>query len=522
MIKDLILNSKDKLLIYVHIPFCKTKCHYCYYRSVVNHNGAYQREYIRKIIWELEYYKEVFEKRRNDIVSIYIGGGSPSELTKENLRLLLSAIHNIINIPSLSNLDQFTIELNPSIVEHKDCEKKISLMQKYGINRISYGVQSFDDEVLRRNNCSHRVHHIYRAINLAEQYKFPYNLDLIFGLLGASFDSGIRSVLAALDILPPQIEINSPMFYPRDYFKAIKNMREKPLTYLQQILLIQITYILFLKLRYGCSNYRYYRYSRDIHELSLKKEDISVYDQLQWGGSADVIGIGCSARSNNLKQNIISENICDVNKYIMNDSHLKFEKIHYNYLKLLDKEGVVKTFFKGRLIFPDFKGNYKNKTFKLNNSDNLYVAYLLSGIEMEVYHNALVSQYFYERAIELYPQNPLAYFCIIDLLIRNRKYNTVDYYIHRFPEARNSNRLLSVLFLIIEASRFTNNNPLGNIKKTVKKILLKQKVDLGNLDLKEYHYHKMQLPEDFLRYFLRLYNSLSKTVNANLGFRELL
>lgn len=204
------------------------------------------------------------------------------------------------------------------------------------------------------------------------------------------------------------------------------------------------------------------------------------------------------------------------------DSHSKFEKIHYNYWKSLNKGGVVKTFFKDRLIFPNFKGNYKNKTCKLNNSDNLYVAYLLSGIEMEIYHNAVVSQYFYKRAIEIYPQNPLAYFCIIDLLIRNRKYNTVDYYIHRFPEARNSNRLLSVLFLIIEASRFTNNNPLRNIKKTVKKILLKQKVDLSNLDLKEYHYHKMQLPEDALRYLFRSYNSLSKIVNVNFGLRELL
>lgn len=516
-IKDLILSSQDKLLVYIHIPFCKTKCHYCYYFTSFNHNEEYQRRYIRKIIWELEYYKEIFKKRRNDIIAIYIGGGTPSELTKENLMLLLSSIDKIIRPCELPNLVQFTMELNPSIVGQKECDAKMSIMKRYSVNRISYGVQTFNNEELKKNNCAHRVAQIYKAVHKAQENDFSYNLDLMFGLLGATFESGIENILATIDILPPQIQLNSPIYYTKNspFINQIEGNRGRLLTKGQQWLLVLLCRILFLKLRYGHTPYP------PSNELSLKKKDLNIFAPLQWNGLADVVGIGCSARSINLKNNIITQNLCDTEEYMKNTSHFKFEKINNNYRQLL-KRSVIDEFFKDRLAFPRFENNRKGKIFNLRSNSNLYMFLVLKGIEMEVFQNVLPSRYFYSEAIKIYPHNSLGYFCLIDLLIRKKKYRVARDYIQCFPENNNSNQLLSMLFLIVKGLRPHREQAIKNIEKLIREKLFKCGIDYNRLDIKEYHYKKLQIPEAYLHQLLNEYNFRKRNLGAEIPLREYL
>lgn len=128
---------KEKLGLYVHIPFCEKKCHYCDFLTFIGHDDKIE-QYVRYLIKEIEMYKD------NDYIldTIYIGGGTPSYLDDDKMVMILDEIKEVFE---LDENCEITIEMNPESVT----EEKIKSYLKAGINRFSMGVQSFDDEVLK-------------------------------------------------------------------------------------------------------------------------------------------------------------------------------------------------------------------------------------------------------------------------------------------------------------------------------------------------------------------------------------
>ena len=157
------------MYIYIHIPFCDCICSYCDFCKIL-----YNNKYINNYLDNLE--KEIINRYKNELIkSIYIGGGTPSSLSYQELERLF----NIIKIFKLDSNYEFTIECN---VNNLDINK-IKLFKDNGVNRVSLGVQSFNKEILTILNRSHSYKEVYNVINNLKNNNINnINIDLIYGV----------------------------------------------------------------------------------------------------------------------------------------------------------------------------------------------------------------------------------------------------------------------------------------------------------------------------------------------------
>ena len=157
------------MYIYIHIPFCDCICSYCDFCKIL-----YNNKYINNYLDNLE--KEIINRYKNELIkSLYIGGGTPSSLSYQELERLF----NIIKIFKLDNNYEFTIECN---VNNLDINK-IKLFKDNGVNRVSLGVQSFNKEILTILNRSHTYKEVYNVINNLKNNNINnINIDLIYGV----------------------------------------------------------------------------------------------------------------------------------------------------------------------------------------------------------------------------------------------------------------------------------------------------------------------------------------------------
>ena len=157
------------MYIYIHIPFCDCICSYCDFCKIL-----YNNKYINNYLDNLE--KEIRNRYKNELIkSLYIGGGTPSSLSYQELERLF----NIIKIFKLDSNYEFTIECN---VNNLDINK-IKLFKDNGVNRVSLGVQSFNKEILTILNRSHTYKEVYNVINNLKNNNIKnINIDLIYGV----------------------------------------------------------------------------------------------------------------------------------------------------------------------------------------------------------------------------------------------------------------------------------------------------------------------------------------------------
>ncbi|MCR5083184.1 MAG: radical SAM family heme chaperone HemW [Parasporobacterium sp.] len=188
------------MLLYIHIPFCVKKCDYCDFLSFSCGDEKIRDNYLRAVIRQLDYYSENSSKFKH-ISSIFIGGGTPSSLSEDELEKLLSNIAEIVSEAGndLDNIE-FTIECNPGTLN----ESKLDIMRKYGVNRLSLGLQSAKNEEL---NCLGRIHtfeDFVNSFNMARTAGFSnINVDLMSALPGQTLDSW-KSTLEEVVALDPE------------------------------------------------------------------------------------------------------------------------------------------------------------------------------------------------------------------------------------------------------------------------------------------------------------------------------
>jgi oxygen-independent coproporphyrinogen III oxidase len=162
-----------KLSLYVHIPFCKRKCLYCDFASFAN-KEKFIPNYIEALKKETSYYAEYLNKPH--VKTVFIGGGTPTFLPDEHLRTLMNMIDTNF---TLDDDIEFTVEANPGTVTRP----KLRLLKALGVNRISLGVQSFDNKHLKGLGRIHLKHHVYDTFELLREVGFKnINLDLMFAL----------------------------------------------------------------------------------------------------------------------------------------------------------------------------------------------------------------------------------------------------------------------------------------------------------------------------------------------------
>lgn len=183
--------------IYVHIPFCSCFCAYCNFYSVKNLKN--QSNYIKALIHEIELEGDFFKNSEYKTYSLYYGGGTPSVLDISHLSLITKTIRDIFHINCFK---EFTIEVNPDDITLVYAKELYNL----GINRISMGVQSFNEERLRWMNRRHTAHEAIVAYEILRKVGFKnISLDLIFGYNPMSLKEWAENLDTLISLKPEHI-----------------------------------------------------------------------------------------------------------------------------------------------------------------------------------------------------------------------------------------------------------------------------------------------------------------------------
>tara|TARA_B100001996_G_scaffold228298_1_gene175891 strand:+ start:52 stop:1179 length:1128 start_codon:yes stop_codon:yes gene_type:complete len=180
--------------IYIHIPFCKKKCHYCDFYITTNKNNV--GKLIEAIKFELILRKNFLNK--NKIKTIYFGGGTPSMINPNYIEKIINQIKNNFSINSKVEI---SIEANPEDISHNNLIK----WKKYGINRISLGVQTLNDKILKLINRNHNKSTTISSIKKIAEHFDNFSIDLIYGIPGNKFDKLENDINEIIKLSPPHI-----------------------------------------------------------------------------------------------------------------------------------------------------------------------------------------------------------------------------------------------------------------------------------------------------------------------------
>lgn len=181
---------------YVHIPFCTQICYYCDFSKVFIKNQPVDA-YLEHLIQETRSY-EIGKLR-----TLYIGGGTPTALSAQQLAYLLTELPKVMD---LSEVEEFTIEANPGDLD----PDKITVLKDSQVNRVSLGVQTFDNKMLKKIGRSHQEQDIYDNIRHLKQAGFDnISIDLIYALPGQTMDQVKENVAKAIDLDIPHMSLYS-------------------------------------------------------------------------------------------------------------------------------------------------------------------------------------------------------------------------------------------------------------------------------------------------------------------------
>ena len=362
--------------LYIHIPFCKQKCLYCDFPSYAG-KEKFMEEYIEALN------KEILNKADQYIInSIFIGGGTPSYLKDSSLRSLLITL-NKLNLKE--NLD-FTMECNPGTLSRE----KLEIMKKYNINRISIGLQSTKNSILKEIGRIHSYEEFKNNYFLAREIGFNnINVDFMFGLPKQKLKDWKESLEEIVKLEPEHISAYSLIIEEGTLFHKLyeKDKLELPEENQEREMYLCTKQIL--------NEYGYHQY--EISNFSKQGKEC-FHNKVYWE-CKEYLGLGVSASS--FIDNNRIKNIDDIQAYIMkiNNNESVVEEIHANdieddmeefmFMGLRMTEGININEFKNRFnkdiyeVYKDAIEKNIKKELLICNSERLFLSE--KGIEISNY-----------------------------------------------------------------------------------------------------------------------------------------
>ncbi len=209
--------------LYVHIPFCLKKCNYCDFTSI-KYNEEIVKSYIQGLLKEIEMYRDKLSEYR--IKTIFLGGGTPSILKEKYFEKITKSIYENFNT---NNVIEFTIESNPGTLS-KD---KLNTYLELGVNRLSIGLQSFDNNLLQYIGRAHNKEDFIENYYKARECGFNnINVDLMYGLPGQSIEDWKNTLIKIAELYPEHISAYSlkieegTKFYELNLQNKLKTMED--------------------------------------------------------------------------------------------------------------------------------------------------------------------------------------------------------------------------------------------------------------------------------------------------------
>lgn len=194
-------GSSVPLGLYLHIPFCRKRCHFCYFRVYTDRNARDVAQYLEILAREWEMYLRSPALAGRRIAFVYFGGGTPSFLSARQIDRLAGRLRAAV---AWSDAEEVTFECEPGTLTRP----KLDAIRAIGVTRLSLGIEHFDDEVLALNGRAHRSREIFEAYDAARRLGFPQiNVDLIAGMLGDSDARWQTAVDETLALEPDSVTI---------------------------------------------------------------------------------------------------------------------------------------------------------------------------------------------------------------------------------------------------------------------------------------------------------------------------
>ncbi|MGE3181166.1 MAG: coproporphyrinogen-III oxidase family protein [Phycisphaerae bacterium] len=194
-------STPPPLGLYMHIPFCRKRCKFCYFRVYTGKNASDVDTYMDALANEVALYASMERLQGRQFDFVYFGGGTPSFLSSQQLTKL---IDNINEHWRWDAAREVTFECEPGTLQ----KGKLETIKKIGVTRLSLGVEHFDDELLESNGRAHKSKEIYRAYEWIKEVGFPQvNIDLIAGMVGETDDKWKYAVDEALKFEPDSVTI---------------------------------------------------------------------------------------------------------------------------------------------------------------------------------------------------------------------------------------------------------------------------------------------------------------------------
>ncbi len=187
--------------LYLHIPFCRKRCKFCYFRVYTDKNSEQIQRYLETLKRELELYQRAPALQDRALRFIYFGGGTPSFLSARQLDELVHAMKEVF---SWQGVSEVTFECEPGTLS----EAKVEALQGLGVTRLSLGVEGFDDRVLELNGRAHVSKEIFRSLPWIKNAGFDQvNIDLISGMVGETRETWRDSIRKTIDFEPDSVTI---------------------------------------------------------------------------------------------------------------------------------------------------------------------------------------------------------------------------------------------------------------------------------------------------------------------------
>lgn len=327
--------------LYIHIPFCIKKCKYCDFVSYVDKATLFD-SYIDNLLTEAKEYEN------EQIDTIFIGGGTPSILSCEQLKRLFDGLYKTFNV---SDNCEITIEANPATLD----KEKLLVLNNCGVNRLSIGVQSFSDIELNAIGRIHNSQTAYNTIELLKEFSFNnFNIDIMLGLPNQTTKTLEDTLKTAISLNPSHIscyslilEENTPLYdeYEKGIYPTISDEYDRELYTLAKDILKDNGYF-----QYEISNF--------------SKPGYESRHNLKYWNCDEYIGLGVSAHS--YLDGVRFYNTQDINEYLQNKFHNDEKTVlstddkisEYIIMRLRLSEGINEKEFYERFKI-DFYENYK-------------------------------------------------------------------------------------------------------------------------------------------------------------------
>ena len=194
-------RPQTPLGLYLHIPFCRKRCHFCYFRVYTDKNAQEIGQYLDVLGREWEMYAAQPAIAGRPLNFVYFGGGTPSFLSTAQLQGL---VDRLTAVTPWNQAEEITFECEPgTLTQHK-----LTAIRKMGVTRLSLGVENFDDRILEINGRAHRSPEIETAYRFARSLRFPQiNIDLIAGMLGETEENWQRNIERTIALEPDSVTI---------------------------------------------------------------------------------------------------------------------------------------------------------------------------------------------------------------------------------------------------------------------------------------------------------------------------